>query len=413
MKWLTSLVILAAIGGVHLQCFSPRDDFQAATYSTDLSGITDFGIELYKQLAPAQSRGNFFFSPYSIWSALTLAYFGSGGNTQRQLEANLRVSDKVSTIKLWKALERMYELRQQNNTVYTFNLANRAYFHNTLHLRNCAKNILHRELRIVNFFDTVGSAKDINNFVSETTKGRITQVVEPTDLVDALMVLVNAAFFKGTWKFQFKPSNTRPRDFFVTPRDSVPLSMMSQKGKFRYGESQRLGASVLELPYSGDAISMFIFLPAANGPAGFVNMVNNLNGDTLQDAINPGNMIFSDVDVQLPKFKFQMKIEKELETALTNMGIVDLFDGNLANMTTFEPFEDLSIDKTIHKAFIEVNEEGTEAAAVTALISLTRSNIPRQQRVVRFHCNKPFIFIIHDNKTRNVLFMGAIKNPRG
>lgn len=415
MNLLTSLVFLTTISVAYQQCFTKNDNFGDATYSTDLSGITGFGLDLYKQLAPGSSPKNFFFSPYSIWSAFIMAYFGSGGNTQRQLESALRVSDKISTIKLWKALERFYELRQENSTQYTFNLANRAYFHNTLNLRSCPRTILHNELRVVDFRDIVSSANEINNFASETTKGRINRVVTPEDIVDAVMVLVNAAFFKGTWKYQFKPSNTKRMDFFINAQDTAKLAMMSQKGTFRYGESRELGARVLELPYSGDAISMFVLMPSADRPreTRFENMVRNLNGATLTSALHPRNMAFRTVDVQFPKFKFSMKLGEDLETALKNLGIVDLFDGKLANMTVFARFEDLSVDKVIHKSFIEVNEEGTEAAAVTAIISLTRSSIGRTPEVIRFHCNEPFIFLIHDNETRNVLFMGAIKNPRG
>ena len=108
MNWLKSLLLLGTIGGVHLQCFTAKDDeFAAASYSNDLSGITDFGINLYKRLSPGNSPKNFFFSPYSIWTALALAYFGSSGNTERELRRTLNLPEKLSAMKLWRDLEQL------------------------------------------------------------------------------------------------------------------------------------------------------------------------------------------------------------------------------------------------------------------------------------------------------------------
>ncbi|KAK7075599.1 serine-type endopeptidase inhibitor activity protein [Halocaridina rubra] len=414
--WQISLTVLTTVFKVvQLQCISPNDDFVNASYSPDLSGITDFGVSLYKQLSSPSSGKNFFFSPYSIWSALTLAYFGSNGNTQRQLATTLALSDKVSTAKKWKELYNLYERRQINNTVYTFNLANRAYFHETLNVRPCMQKLLHKEMRTVDFRDIVGSARDINAFVSETTKGRITEIVQPSTLRDVLMVLVNAAFFKGTWRYQFKPSATSQKPFFINAQDTANMAMMSQKGMFRYGESAALNARVLELPYAGEVISMFLLLPNPALPleTRFESMVRNLNGKNLIEALDMNKLTFQTVDILLPKFRFQMQINDELKVALARMGIIDLFDENLADMSGFALNEDLNIDKTIHKAFIEVNEEGTEAAAATALISVLRAHDAREPKVIQFHCNEPFLFLIHDNQTKNVLFLGAIRNPRG
>ncbi|XP_064083432.1 leukocyte elastase inhibitor-like [Macrobrachium nipponense] len=413
MGWVTSLLLLAAVRVARPQCLTPEDDFKGATYSTDLSHITNFGLDLYKRLSPATSSQNFFFSPYSIWNALTLAYFASGGNTQRELEATLKVSNKVSTVKLWKELELFYDGRQRNNSLYTFSLANRAYIDQRLTLRSCVQKILTNETRINDFTDKPRSARLINSFVNEVTRGLIPEIVTEKDLDRILMVIVNAAYFKGTWETQFDPANTRPRDFFVSQGQSAPLAMMSQFGRFRYGESPTLGARLLELPYDGDDISMILLLPQTRLPFGdrFVNMVNNLNSATLREAIHPNNMAPTRVDVLLPKFRFNLELREELKRALQGMGIVDLFDKDRADLSVFTNTKGLYVDKIIHKAFVEVNEEGTEAAAATALLVPVRSFSSNQPVV--FHCNEPFVFLIYDKKTNNVLFLGAIKNPRG
>ncbi|XP_066945267.1 uncharacterized protein [Macrobrachium rosenbergii] len=413
MLWVTSLLLLAAVRVAQPQCLTPEDDFKGATYSTDLSHIMDFGLDLYKRLSPPSSSQNFFFSPYSIWNALTLAYFASGGNTQKELEATLKLSNKVSTVKLWKELELFYDRRQKNSSLYTFNLANRAYIDQRLTLRSCVEKILTNEIRVNDFTDKPRSARLINSFVNEVTKGLIREIVTERDLDRILMVIVNAAYFKGTWETQFDPASTRPRNFFISQSQSVPLSMMSQLGRFRYGESSKLGARLLELPYDGDDISMIILLPQARVPFGdrFVNMVNNLNSATLREAIHPSNMAPTSVDILFPKFKFDLELRDELKRALQGMGIVDLFDKGRADLSVFTNTNGLYVDKIIHKAFVEVNEEGTEAAAATALLAPVRSFSSNQP--VIFHCDEPFVFLIYDKKTNNVLFLGAIKNPRG
>ncbi|KAK7015567.1 hypothetical protein SK128_004148 [Halocaridina rubra] len=408
MKWLTtSVAVISLAVFVQPQCFSENDDLSIPA-SSDLSGITGFGLDLFKTLFPYNSTRNFFFSPYSVWNALTLAYFGSAGNTQAELENVLRVSDKVRTLKNWRTLEFLYEMRQTNNSHYTFNLANRAYFDQTLNLRPCVKDILHNELQLLDFSKPNEAAATINEFVSNTTKGRIPNLVGADDVANAQMVLANAAFFKGTWLYQFKKSATQPGLFYATPTDYYFVDMMRQKGNFRHGVSEELGAHILELPYTGEAVSMYILLPPfITGENGFNAMVERLNADTLHDAID--NMWRIQVEVVIPKFKLQQSVGDELMLALSNMGIRDLFDSARANLTTFDPFTNLSVGKSIHKAFVEVSEEGTEAAAATALISL---RIARPAGPEKFECNHPFLFVIYDNLTKNVLFMGAYKNPK-
>ncbi|XP_068212333.1 ipis-1-like [Palaemon carinicauda] len=413
MYLLTPLLLLAAAEIAQPQCLTSNDDTTGVTYSRDLSDVTDFGLALYKRLSSPSSSKNFFFSPYSIWNALTFAYFASGGNTQKEMEAVLRVSDKVSTFLLWRQLGEFYETRQRNNSLYTFSLANRAYIDESLRLRSCISRILSNEIRPNDFKDNTRSARLINAFVNEVTRGRIPQIVQKTDIEDAFMVIVNAAYFKGTWKTQFDPAKTTPIDFFFSQTQSVPLHMMSLFGEFRYGESANLGARLLELPYAGNEVSMVLLLPQTRLAFGqrFVNMVNNLNSARLQEALNPRNMASTKVDILLPKFKFEHEIRDELQNALREMGIVDLFSRDRADLPVFTNQQGLYVDKIIHKAFVEVNEEGTEAAAATALILPVRSFNPDQP--VQFHCTEPFVFMIYDRRTNNVLFLGAIKNPRG
>nr|WGL47439.1 serpin [Macrobrachium nipponense] len=407
--------LLAFVSSIHAQCLTPDDSIQdtsvSADVSTNLSNVADFSLSLFKQLSPLSPSKNFFFSPYSIWTALTLAYFGSAGNTQRQLEAALNVSDKLSALRLWRSLEDLYKKRQQKSQEYTFRVASRAYFDTSVQLRSCLTDVLPGEIQPLSLVDTSASASTINTFVSETTSGRIKSVVTPGDLNHAQMVLVNAAFFKGSWRYQFDPSQTLMRDFHVSPKETVPTAIMSQEGSFLYGESEELGARILELPYAGDAVSMFLLLPSSEVPAdgaGFARMVSSLSSSTLRRALNFGNLQHLDVKVLLPKFKVEVEVKDELVMSLKTLGIADLFDKTLANMTSFTAYGGLSVDKTVHKAFVEVNEEGTEAAAATVLVSFYSRSEP-----TLFACNEPFVYIIYDTQTNNILFMGAFRDPRG
>ncbi|XP_069179926.1 leukocyte elastase inhibitor-like [Procambarus clarkii] len=398
-------VVVATVASVVPQCLS--DSGNSRGVNTDLSGINDFSFDLYRQLSRNTPAENLFFSPYSIWTALTLIYFGTAGSTKTQLEAALRVTDKASTLRLWRALDVMYAQRASSQPQYTFNIANRAYFDDLLDLRPCISTILHKELQKIDFSDLYGSSATINEFVSTTTKGLIPNLVSPDDMVDAIMMLINAAYFKGTWRYQFKPSHTQPRQFFVSPGHSVDVAMMRIKTKLRLAHSEELAAQVLEVPYAGDAISMLLLLPDVEGEEGFRRVVSALTSGTLLRATQE-RAHTDTVELFLPKFKLEQMLEDDLKEGLKNLGIRDLFNGSLADLSQFSVNKELVVSKTIHKAFVEVNEEGTEAAASTAVVAVVRSGFNRAHSFV---CNRPFLFLIHDNQTKNVLFMGAYKKP--
>ncbi|XP_047490062.1 leukocyte elastase inhibitor-like [Penaeus chinensis] len=414
MKSLVAMAVAAAVLGlVRPQCLPGRGS-SSGRISTDLSGIADFGFELYRQLAPPQSPENFFFSPYSIWAAFTLAYFGTGGETAAQLQRALRVGDQAATLGLWRELEAKYQQRQANNKAYTFTVANRAFIHNKLPLRPCISDLLRTEVERVNFLETLPLVAHINNFASASTKGRITEIVSPDDLIDALMVLVNAAYFKGTWQYFFDAAATIPREFYVTPGDSIMTPMMKQITSLRYGEFDHIAARVLELPYAGGAMSMFLLLPMDEGTQGFANMVTKLNENNMRAVTLGKDLVKKNVDLLLPRFRLEQTVSETLIPALQNMGIIDIFDSRKVDLTGFGPLRNITVDKAIHKAFVEVNEEGTEAAAVTAAILVFKSaSSSRDDLPVQFHCNRPFVFLIQDNDTQNVLFVGAFKRPRG
>ncbi|XP_071519922.1 uncharacterized protein [Panulirus ornatus] len=402
----TALVALATAGGVQQQCLT---EYAGSDVNTDLTGVTDFGLDLYRQLSPANSSSNFFFSPYSIWTALSMAYLGSNGDTKRQLETALRVTDKTSTYRLLSILKKIYR-EKGNSAHYSFTVANRIYYDSLLPLRQCIKSLLPEEVKDVNFSDNTGSADIINNFVSTTTNGRIKDIISSADLQNIVMVLVNAAYFKGTWVNQFQPHFTTKVPFNVTSRDTIDVDMMQIRSKFRYAESQQLRAHVLEVPYNGNEMSMVLLLPTKEGPQGFQEMVASMSGANLRTVLDTG-LKERPVYLQLPRFKLEHTIKEQLVKGLENLGVRDLFNKGAADLSDFVLHLPLFVSKAVHKAFVEVNEEGTEAAAATALAVDIRSGHSSQVRPVRFICNRPFLFFIYEKFTRNVLFFGAYRNP--
>lgn len=410
-----TVLALAAIFGCcyfasaesQVECLKDVGDLTAED-STDLSDIADFGITLFKEVFPYKETRNFFYSPYSIWNALTLAYFGAKGNTEKELRKALGVQDKIATLKKWRANEFMYKMRQLNNTKFTFRIANRAYFDKAVKLNSCVEKILSNELRVTDMSKGQKVAIEVNKWVSEVTKGGIKKLLKPSDVTNSNMILTNAAFFKGTWQYQFKKSKTQKDLFYSSPQNFSIVNMMTQKGSFRVGKSDDLGAQILELPYSGGSISMIILLPPfISGDQGFDAMVGRLNSTTLSRALD---MLWRrEVEVSIPKFKLEESIGDDLIKALQVMGVRDVFDASLSNLTDFSEMDRLSISKGVHKAFVEVSEEGTEAGAATAFIGFRSA---RPVGPSKFKCNYPFMFLIYDNDNKNILFMGAYKSPR-
>ncbi|XP_064083418.1 leukocyte elastase inhibitor-like [Macrobrachium nipponense] len=413
-----ALLLLLGPGKSLQQCFTTKASSPGIVSEAELSGITDFGLDVYRRLSADFGARNLVYSPYSLWNALVLTYFGTQGATQKQMEAALRVRDKVSAHEVKNGLDNWYSLLQQSHPGYYFSVANRIYFDILLNLRPCIRNIFPEELQIVYLFNAKSTARYINDFVAKATRGLIEEIASPEDVKDSQMVVVNGAAFVGRWKYEFQAHNNSKMLFHVSPDLAVSVTMMRQLGVFRYGESNDLGARILELPYTGEQISMFLFLPhpqrrspSRDGEDPLANMVRNFEGRSLREAIEPRNLDFREVDVALPKFNFSTEIGHHLEKALKGVGIHDLFDEGRANLTAFTSKRGLKVTQTLHKAFLDVSEEGTEAAAASAVLVSFRSAEGVLDQSVSFHLTEPFAFLIYDKDTKNPLFAGHVRNP--
>ncbi|XP_047489070.1 leukocyte elastase inhibitor-like [Penaeus chinensis] len=394
MRAYYTVVILNFWGQVSSQCLSQDDDLPPPP-RPGLSHVTPFSLGLFREVLPPS--GNFLFSPFSIWSALVLAYFGSRGDTKTQTEQVLRLTTKEDTLALYRALEQIRESPEN----YTIDTANKS----TLTLLCLSMNAW-REFFLTKFNTPRPqadlAASEINRFVNSKTRGNILHLVEPLDVSLARVVFVNAVYFKGFWEHQFSPRDTARERFDTSPGRHSFVDMMARTGVYGFGVSEELDSEIVELPYRGGAASLVVFLPRDRHTGDELDrMLQRLTPVALASTV--GTLTPSKVHLKFPKFKFESSLRNELIQALTRLGLRDLFSP-AANLTAFSPVGGLRITNGVHKAVMEVDEEGTEVSAGTALVI--------RQRTRPFVCNRPFLFFIYDKMVDNILFVGVFREPQ-
>ena len=246
-----------------------------------------------------------------------------------------------------------------------------------------------------------GARRKINSWVERKTENKIKNIL--SNSLDPLtrLILVNAIYFKGDWANPFEISDTTEMPFFLSGNKSIDVSMMNQTNEFNYGENESL--QILELPYVGDKLYMLVILPRKTD--GLQDLEEIITNATLEEWT--GNLSKKRVDVYLPRFK--MTSEFDLKKVLIAMGMEDAFDMNKANFAGMDGNPNwLYIGAVLHKAFIDVSEEGTEAAAATAVIMMMKSE---PLKPIIFRADHPFLFMIRDNSTGSILFMGRVSRP--
>ena len=388
------------------------------------AGNTKFALKLYDQLN--KEKGNLFLSPYSISTALAMTHAGARGETETEMAKALqfpsfpdkeggplgreRLHAGFSDLKLG-----LREAREKGGV--ELSIANALWPQKNYRFRPEYLNLIERD------YDSVGRALDysnsekargiINRWVEQETKDKIKDLI-PSGVLDALtrMVLTNAIYFKGNWATQFKEKSTREMPFKVTPTKTVKTPMMYQKGSF--GFYQDADVQVLEMPYKGDKVSMFVLLPNQGGGQPFRRPTNppakKKTLDDLEKTLSPaklsewiGKVRRTKVDTWFPKFK--MTSQFSLSQHLQALGMKKAFGD--ADFSGMDGSKRLYLSAVLHKAFVEVNEEGTEAAAATAVVVQTRS----ARMGPRFRADHPFLFLIRDTATGSILFLGRYAEP--
>ncbi|CAH1272144.1 SERPINB9 [Branchiostoma lanceolatum] len=366
---------------------------------------TEFALNLYRELCGQNPAGNVFFSPYSISVALAMTSLGARGSTEGGMKGTLCFKDMPNDA-LHETFSKLHQQLYASDK-YTLQTANRLYGEKTYSFLqdflNATKKNYGAELASVDFKGAAEQVRGtINQWVEERTKNKIKDLI-PAGAVDAMtrLVLVNAIYFKGNWDKQFDANMTHDLDFDINNNEKVKVRMMRKEANFNYGVFEELKCRVLELPYVEKELSMLIFLPDA--VEGIRDLESALTAATLQTVSS--KMYSTKVNLLLPRFKLEQ--EFGLGDTLKKMGMAEAFS-DAADFSGMSGSKDLFISAVVHKAFVEVNEEGTEAAAATGVMMRARM-MPRPP--TPFIADHPFLFLIRDNRTNSVLFFGRMSQP--
>ncbi|XP_026854867.2 leukocyte elastase inhibitor-like [Electrophorus electricus] len=369
-----------------------------------------FALDLYHALNKDKPSGNIFFSPLSISAALSMVYLGARGNTAEEMAKVMSFSSVPDVHTHFKALSSSINSPKAS---YILRLANRLFGEKTfsfLHdFLDSTQKFYQAELQAVDF---IGSSEEsrqlINHWVEEQTESKIKDLLKPGMVTGMTrLALVNAIYFKGNWLQRFNAQDTTEMPFQINKNEKRPVEMMYQKKKFPFNYIPEYRLRVLELPYVQEELSMLVLLPeeAGDGSDPLQKLESELTVDKLLEWTNPANMdAVTDINVHLPKFKLEE--ESSLKNTLTKMGMVSLFQCNSADLTGMSSTAGLFLSAVAHKAFVEVNEEGTEAAAAT--VGFVRLCKFREEN---FKADHPFLFFIRHNTIKSILFFGKFTGP--
>ena len=375
------------------------------------AGNRTFSVDLYHQLETMD--GNLFYSPYSISSALAMTYAGAEGKTAEEMAAVfhfLMEEDRLHPA--FNALDQYLEgLAKQEvpddmGEVFQLNIANAIWGQKDFHFESDFLDTLAANygagLRLLDYIQAPEESRvTINDWVSDQTEERIQDLI-PQGAInsDTRLVLSNAIYFKATWLESFEESLTEDKVFHGLDGEEFMTPMMSLGSDASFPYYQGEGFQAVDLPYLGGQVSMLVIVPDEGK---FTDFEVNLNSEILDEII--GNLAYQPMYLNFPKFEFETEIG--LATILANMGMPSAFNDG-ADFSGMTGTKDLFISDVFHKAFISVDEEGTEAAAATAVVmSLTSA----PENPLRLEVDRPFLFLIRDIQTNSILFMGRVVEP--
>ncbi len=376
---------------------------------TDLvTGNNAFAFDLYSRLKTA--AGNIFFSPYGISAALAMTYAGARGNTERQMAKVMHFGkdQKAFHQEFGLLRSRLNDVHEKGNVKLA--VANSLWMQKDYtFLPSFLALTRQNYVAGFNYVDfkreTEAARVTINAWVERKTNDKITNPLQPGVLTGLTrMVLVNAICFNGAWAKKFDTLRTRDATFWTNVRDSVTTKMMnSGASDYLYAEDKT--TQFIKLPYKGDELSMVVVLPKSR------NGIGDLERTITSGVLHGENaaMHNNSVVVYLPKFTTTREIS--LNAPLIRLGMTDAFNGNKADFSGMTGAKGPYISAEIHKAFVDVNEGGTEAAAATAVVMVTKC-APVFHKPIIFRADHPFLFFIYDNETGSIIFMGRMVNPR-
>jgi serpin B len=378
-----------------------------ADVSQLVTGNNTFAFDLYHSLLDPNTP-NLFYSPYSISVALAMTQAGAQGDTLAQMNQVLHYTLPGSSLhQAFNALQLDLANRQKNadqpdQNDFQLSVANATWGQAGYSFLPAYLDVLAENygagLHLVDFKSDPEVARQmINDWVAQQTAQKITDLI-PSGSIDPLtrLVLTNAIYFKAGWMTTFEAQQTAPGSFNNLDGKQASIPMMHQQSSFKYFDGNTYQA--IELPYSGDKLSMLVMMPGAGQFASFEKALNLAQLEAIRK-----NLSEATVSLTFPKFKVESSVS--LSDILAKMGMPNAFDPNKADFSGMDGTKDLSITGILHKAYIAVDENGTEAAAATAVV-VGLMSLP--SNVVDLKIDHPFIYLIQDNETGAILFMGRV-----
>ncbi len=395
-----SVILLMAAFSAPFACSMEAPPLKLSGQELLVEGNSAFAMQAYHKLGATEE--NLFFSPYSVSSALAMTYAGAKGNTAMEMKEVLYFQlDQAKLHGAFKALNKEL-LASAQKTGQKLNIANALVITGgdvSSDFKTTLKDNYDAEI-------FTGGLETINGWVNQKTEGKIEKILEELN-TNSVCVVLNAIYFKGIWETPFQKYHTHDALFRVSASREVTVPLMFEKSDFKIIEEKDFQA--VSIPYKGNNLSMVVVLPTKfNGLAALEKQLTIENLKEWLAKLDKENV--QEVLVYLPKFKLETSYD--LASPFQNMGMKDAFLPGMADFSGVGwPKGNLWISQIKHKAFVEVNEEGTEAAAATAVEMVGAAMSSRENPV--FRADHPFFFIIRDNTSGAILFMGRIVNPNG
>ena len=407
-------LVCLAWAGISMLPETPRPFESSSEIKSVVDANNAFALDLYQKLK--DKPGNLFFSPYSISSALAMTCAGARGQTEMEMTNTLHFnlpSEKLHPA--FKALTARLDGLQRWNRI-ALKCANSLWCQKdhqfTGDFLKTVRENYSAEARSVDFKNSPEAADEINRWIDAKTNHKIPDGIAPEQITPLTrLVLSDAIYFNGKWQHQFKVRDTKPTPFHVSTNETVTVPMMYQKEHFKMALSDDDSVEMLELPYAGTDLSMIILLPSDAKyyfPEAGLNDVQALEQKLTADNLRTWLKKLDQADlhetwVALPRFTTMENYD--LVRELKSLGMTSAFSSDAADFSGMDGTTNLFVSDVIHKAFVKVDESGTEAAAVTMVLVKTKGQIES------FIVDHPFIFLIRDNGSGNILFLGKIIDP--
>jgi len=362
----------------------------------------EFGFKLFDEISKEEKNNNVFISPLSVSMALGMALNGAAGSTYEAMKTTLGFNS-ITQQQINESYKSLISLLTQIDPKVRFDIANSIWYRRTMNFEqefvDVNKKYFNAEVEGLDF-DDPNSVDVINNWVSKSTNDKIKTIIDEIPST-AIMYLINAIYFKGTWKYEFNKESTRDDIFAGLDDKKISCKMMAQKNKFLYYHDNEI--QLIDLPYGNNNFSMTIILP--NYDENIEQVIGQLNKTKWNNWLNKLNE--QEGIIQLPKFKFELKYL--LNKSLEKLGMEIAFTKQADFTKLYKPGNVL-ISNVTHKTYVKVDEEGTEAAAVTS-VGFGATSVGDDNGFI-MRVDRPFVFVIREKNSGSILFIGKVVEPK-